>query len=98
MRLHAFLDRDAADVAPALLGAKLLVGGVGGLIVETQAYHPSDPAARALPAPTPSVVRPATLAAAPPRARARCSPAPAASMFTDPTASTGASISSAATP
>jgi DNA-3-methyladenine glycosylase len=32
-------------VAPDLIGAKFLVGGVGGPIVEVEAYHHTDPAA-----------------------------------------------------
>ena len=53
MSLLSFLDREAALVAPALLGAKLLVDGVGGLIVETEAYHPTDPASHSFRGPTP---------------------------------------------
>ena len=41
----AFFDRPVLDVARALIGWTLLVDGVGGMIVETEAYHAGDPAA-----------------------------------------------------
>jgi DNA-3-methyladenine glycosylase len=45
-RLHRnFFDRSVLDVAPKLIGATLLVDGVGGVIVELEAYHHTDPAA-----------------------------------------------------
>jgi DNA-3-methyladenine glycosylase len=39
-----FFDRSVHEVAPDLIGATLLVGGVGGMIVEVEAYHHTDPA------------------------------------------------------
>src|SRR5271154_1449186 len=40
-----FFDRSVHEVAPDLIGATLLVGGVGGRIVEVEAYRHTDPAA-----------------------------------------------------
>jgi len=40
-----FFDRSVHTVAPELIGATLLVDGVGGMIVEVEAYHHTDPAA-----------------------------------------------------
>ena len=40
-----FFARDVHDVARELIGATLLVDGVGGTIVEVEAYHHEDPAA-----------------------------------------------------
>ena len=41
----SFFDRSVHAVAPDLIGVTLLVGGVGGTIVEVEAYHHTDPAA-----------------------------------------------------
>jgi DNA-3-methyladenine glycosylase len=41
----AFFDRSVHEVAPELIGATLLFNGVGGEIVEVEAYHHTDPAA-----------------------------------------------------
>ena len=40
-----FFDRSVHRVAPELIGATLLVNGAGGVIVEVEAYHHTDPAA-----------------------------------------------------
>jgi DNA-3-methyladenine glycosylase len=42
---RAFFDRSVHEVAPELIGATLLLEGVGGTIVEVEAYHHTDPAA-----------------------------------------------------
>jgi DNA-3-methyladenine glycosylase len=39
-----FFARSVHEVAPELVGATLLVDGVGGTIVEAEAYAPDDPA------------------------------------------------------
>src|ERR1700704_2225114 len=40
-----FFARSVHTVAPELIGATLLFRGVGGVIVEVEAYHHTDPAA-----------------------------------------------------
>jgi DNA-3-methyladenine glycosylase len=42
---RAFFDRSVHELAPELLGVTLLVDGVGGRIVEVEAYDHEDPAA-----------------------------------------------------
>jgi len=42
-----FFDRSVHDVARELIGCTLLVDGVGGMIVETEAYDATDPACHA---------------------------------------------------
>lgn len=49
----ADFDADAPLVARALIGAMVLVNGVGGVIVETEAYDRSEPAAHSHRGPTP---------------------------------------------
>ncbi len=40
-----FFARSVHEVAPELIGATLLYDGLGGVIVEVEAYHHTDPAA-----------------------------------------------------
>ena len=47
-----FFARSVHTVAPELIGAILTVGGVGGRIVEVEAYHHTDPAAHSYRGPT----------------------------------------------
>lgn len=44
MLSRSFFARSVHEVAPELIGVTLLVDGVGGRIVEVEAYDPTDPA------------------------------------------------------
>jgi DNA-3-methyladenine glycosylase len=50
---RGFFDRNVREVAPDLIGATMLVDGVGGTIVEVEAYHHTEPAAHSYNGPTP---------------------------------------------
>ena len=50
---RAFFARSVHEIAPELIGATLLVNGIGGVIVEIEAYHHTDPAAHSFRGRTP---------------------------------------------
>ena len=49
---RAFFSRSVHEVAPDLIGVILLINGVGGRLVEVEAYHHTDPAAHSFRGPT----------------------------------------------
>src|ERR1700689_2345776 len=50
---RAFFGRPVLEVAPDLIGVTMLMNGGGGLIVELEAYHHTEPAAHSFNGPTP---------------------------------------------
>ncbi len=50
---RSFFARSVHDVAPELIGATFLFNGVGGVIVEVEAYHHTEPAAHSFNGQTP---------------------------------------------
>lgn len=50
---RTFFNRPVVDVAHEIIGATLLVEGVGGQIVEVEAYDEADPASHSFVGPTP---------------------------------------------
>lgn len=50
--MSAVFDRPALALAPLLIGARLSVRGAGGIVTETEAYQPDDPASHSFPGPT----------------------------------------------
>jgi DNA-3-methyladenine glycosylase len=48
-----FFARSVHEVAPELIGATFLFDGVGGIVVEVEAYHHTDPAAHSFVGMTP---------------------------------------------
>lgn len=49
----AFYTRPVLELARSLIGCTLLIDGVGGVIVETEAYHAGDPASHSFAGPSP---------------------------------------------
>lgn len=52
LRDKSFFARNALEVAAGMIGLELTLDGVGGIIVETEAYLPDDPASHSFKGPT----------------------------------------------